>query len=260
MTTALNPINTNTLTTPVDTNIDQQQPWMGSFPPMHESENHLDYVHSNVDMTVHTIDSIWPKSTLDTNNKVVDTRTFIKHILRHSRTRHSTLLIAIFYLFRIKPRLAKTVHAVPKEDRRYLLCGRRMFLVALTCAWKYQEDKSPGSKFWAKISGLPIVQITQAERLFLGLLDYQLHIPKASYDQWTVLVQRQCGKQPHMDDQSIVSPPSNSLPGVIHKKRRGNNDSVTTVLPVNTISPMPTPPAESTHMAYSPLKRKWSSD
>lgn len=155
------------------------------------------YVHSLVDMTVHTIDSIWTAppaihGTPSSNARTVDTRTFVKTLLQLSRTRHSTLLIAIFYLFRIKPRLQKSLAFSSVEDRRYLICGRRMFLVSLLLACKYQNDVTPKNSVWARASGLPVAQINHAERLFLGLLDYQLFISKESYEQWTTLVERHC--------------------------------------------------------------------
>jgi hypothetical protein len=304
-------------------NLDQQQTHLhhqtAEIPKyMHESEQHVDYVHSlvgksnqpivgvgkiknsstsnffcpflsssflhNVDMTVHAIDSIWPPATpsppqsanapSDTK-KVVDTRTFIKHILRNSRTRHSTLLIAIFYLFRIKPRLSLALQALPTEERRYLLCGRRMFLVSLTLAWKYQEDRSPGSKFWAKVSGLPVTQITQAERLFLGLLDYKLHIPKDSYDQWTTLVQQHCGKNTLPTTDITPTPVRTPLSCADNqptlsehttKKRRGAISAPVYQCqgrPVEhtAVHQLPTPPAEALDCSFASgdLKRKWQS-
>ncbi|ORY94362.1 hypothetical protein BCR42DRAFT_236940 [Absidia repens] len=124
--------------------------------------------------------------------RTVDTGTFVKTILRLSRTRHSTLLIAIFYLFRIKPRLQKSISTSSLEDRRYLVCGRRMFLVALLLACKFQNDVTPKNNVWARASGLPVAQINYTERLFLGLLDYQLYISKESMNNgrhwWSITV------------------------------------------------------------------------
>ncbi|ORZ14735.1 cyclin-domain-containing protein [Absidia repens] len=188
---SLSSSSTATTMTP-DTPTEQQ-----SLNDIHDKHTHESaYVRSLVDMTVRTIDSIWPSSTvphrLSSDKRTVDTGTFVKTILRLSRTRHSTLLIAIFYLFRIKPRLQKSISTSSLEDRRYLVCGRRMFLVALLLACKFQNDVTPKNNVWARASGLPVAQINYTERLFLGLLDYQLYISKESYEQWTALVEHHC--------------------------------------------------------------------
>ncbi|KAI8096615.1 uncharacterized protein BX664DRAFT_324410, partial [Halteromyces radiatus] len=174
----------------------------------HESSCYIDYIRSLVELTVNVIESIWPTQQHSSDNattncndttkrtgRVADTKHFIKHFLKASRTRHSTLLIAIFYLFRLKPKLATVLTTAMPSDRPYYACGRRMFLSAVILAHKYQNDRTYRNTSWAALTGLPVEQITRSERLFLQLMDYQLYISKESYEQWTLLVQKHCGKK-----------------------------------------------------------------
>ncbi|CAO3615971.1 unnamed protein product [Cunninghamella echinulata] len=170
------------------------------FSIMHESNEQKNYVKSLVDMVAHTINTIWPqpisKNTTNTSTttSTASLMTFLQHILKHSRTTHSTLQLALFYLFRIRPRMTNCLDQLSSKDRPYVLCGRRMFLASLLSAHKYLQDKTYKNKAWTSISGLPVDQINHSERVFLYLLDYQLYIKKETYDHWLTLVQHQIGK------------------------------------------------------------------
>lgn len=57
-----------------------------------------------------------------------------------------------------------------------ILCGRRMFLASLIAASKFLQDRNYSNRAWAKISGLPIVEINVNERSFLNMMKFELHI------------------------------------------------------------------------------------
>ncbi|CAO3625359.1 unnamed protein product [Cunninghamella blakesleeana] len=196
------------------------------FSISHESNEQKNYVKSLVDMVAHTINTIWPqpvpKNTTTNNNNTASLMTFLQHILKHSRTTHSTLQLALFYLFRIRPRMATILDQLPMKDRPYVLCGRRMFLASLISAHKYLQDKTYKNKAWTQISGLPVEQINHAERIFLCLLDYQLYIKKDTYDHWLKLVQHQIG-QP-CPPSSMTTPPAMKHP--IHEKKNQQQLSI----------------------------------
>jgi hypothetical protein len=104
--------------------------------------------------------------------------------LKHSRTTHSTLQLAIFYLFRIRSRVQEK-----RNEDVYISCGRRMFLAALISAHKYLQDKTYKNSAWSKVSGLNVQEINHAEKVMLQLLDYRLYVKKDTYDQWILMLQ-----------------------------------------------------------------------
>lgn len=123
---------------------------------------------------------------------VLPLRTFIQETLRRSRTSYSTLQVALYYLIKIKPH-------VPNQDFtkeqphgkaacRAMQCGRRMFLAALILASKYLQDRNYSARAWSKISGLNTAEINQNELMFLGAVDWRLHIPEATFQRWTDIV------------------------------------------------------------------------
>lgn len=140
-----------------------------------------------IDVTVQVIASIWPNSISSPaagNKPIADLNTFLHHILKHSRTTHSTLQLAIFYLFRIRSRVQEK-----RNDDVYISCGRRMFLAALISAHKYLQDKTYKNSAWSKVSGLSVQEINHAEKVMLQLLDYRLYVKKDTYDQWILMLQ-----------------------------------------------------------------------
>lgn len=121
---------------------------------------------------------------------VVNTQAFVRHLLKRSRATRSTLQLAIFYLFRIRPHLAKRSQIDP-----IVKCGRRMFLAALICAHKYLYDNTFTNASWAKISKLPVKEINQAERSLLEMLDYRLFVSTELYQKFEAQLQEAMPEQ-----------------------------------------------------------------
>ncbi|KAI8061828.1 uncharacterized protein B0P05DRAFT_556805 [Gilbertella persicaria] len=139
------------------------------------------YVDTLVDITTLTIRTSWPMevSTTKEGQPVVNTNVFIRHLLKRSRATRSTLQLAIFYLFRIRPHIAKRSQFDP-----IVKCGRRMFLASLICAHKYLYDNTFTNASWAKISKLPVKEINGAEKALLEMLDYRLHVSHELYQKF----------------------------------------------------------------------------
>lgn len=110
---------------------------------------------------------------------VVNTHAFVRHLLKRSRATRSTLQLAIFYLFRIRPHITQR-----SQFDAIVKCGRRMFLAALICAHKYLYDNTFTNASWAKISKLPVKEINQAERALLEMLDYRLFVSTELYSKF----------------------------------------------------------------------------
>ena len=132
---------------------------------------------------------------------------FLHHILKHSRTTHSTLQLAVFYLLRVRARIRQRI-----RDDVYVACGRRMFLAALICSHKFLQDKSFKNSAWSKLSGLGVPEVNRAERVMLQLLDYKLYVQRETYHQWVSMLQthlklRPAGVWERMDDAQTSKQP-----------------------------------------------------
>ncbi|CDS05160.1 hypothetical protein LRAMOSA07689 [Lichtheimia ramosa] len=196
--------------------------------PSSYHEQQRAYVGALVDVTVQAISSIWPtannvnngsnSSSQQQRRPVANLEQFLYHILKHSRTTHSTLQLAIFYLFRIRSRVLQHRH-----DNVYIACGRRMFLASLICAHKFLQDKTYKNLAWSKVSGLNVNEINQAERIMLQLLDWSLYVKKDTYDQWIQMLN--C----HLKCRSCnnVAPTKNAT---THATITNNNNMIPTVL------------------------------
>lgn len=153
------------------------------------------------------ITAIWPlsacppmMSTCFNGAGVLPLRVFIQETLRRSKTSYSTLQVALYYLILLKAKLPSgdfakeqpraQVDGEPSERSqcRAMQCGRRMFLSALMLASKYLQDRNYSARAWSKISGLRSNEINENEREYLFLIDYDLHVPKESFDNWSRIV------------------------------------------------------------------------
>ncbi|OQU99667.1 hypothetical protein CLAIMM_05271 [Cladophialophora immunda] len=121
--------------------------------------------------------------------------TFIKETLRRSKTSYSTLQVALYYLILLKSRMpqgpSKTScrgEPFERSQCRAMQCGRRMFLSALMLASKYLQDRNYSARAWSKISGLRSSEINENEREYLAQINYDLHVPKEAFDNWSKIV------------------------------------------------------------------------
>ncbi|KAI9482749.1 MAG: hypothetical protein EXX96DRAFT_555479 [Benjaminiella poitrasii] len=193
------------------------------------------YVDTLVDITTLTIRMSWPMelSATKEGQPVVNTHVFVRHLLKRSRTTRSTLQLAIFYLFRIRPHIAKR-----SQFDSIVKCGRRMFLAALICAHKYLYDNTFTNASWAKISKLPVKEINAAERSILGMLDYRLYVSTELYQKFESQLREampshttapSLSKKKRTFDYS-----SNEQPSMISKKQKQHKN-------YNTLHGIPTP-------------------
>ncbi|KAI7894706.1 cyclin-domain-containing protein [Mucor mucedo] len=205
-----------------------------------QQQQQKSYVSALVDVTVQVIASIWPNSissasTVSGNKPIADLNTFLHHILKHSRTTHSTLQLAIFYLFRIRSRVQEK-----RNEDVYISCGRRMFLASLIAAHKYLQDKTYKNSAWSKVSGLNVQEINHAEKVMLQLLDYRLYVKKDTYDQWILMLQTHLKVAPSNYHPVVLPTPTTQKPQLTLLKAQQS---------------LPSPPLEDVWMP-TPVKRK----
>ncbi|CAG8571583.1 1367_t:CDS:2 [Acaulospora morrowiae] len=159
------------------------------------------FVENLVDAAGLIIELIWANFSVSPCAKIITLRVFLQETLRRSRTSYSTLQTALFYLIRIKAKIASLSqrHDYPltptSENPPDLIqnndpatCGRRMFLAALIVASKYLQDRNYSNRAWSKISGLPVNEINANEICFLRLIDYNLFISEDIFKRWSSLL------------------------------------------------------------------------
>ncbi len=159
-----------------------------------------------------------------TGSGVLPIQFFVKEVLRRSRTSCSTLQLALYYLHKSRRQIREVVAKADASRAAYLdaerqfktaypspplspadapapdvgarfaallatqnspvLCGRRMFLASLVAASKYLQDRNYSNRAWARISGLPVNEINVNERIFLGMMGFQLHLKADDFARW----------------------------------------------------------------------------
>jgi len=173
-------------------------------------------LNATIVFSTRLITAIWPlsacppmMSTCFNGAGVLPLRVFIQETLRRSKTSYSTLQVALYYLILLKDKLPQGDFTKeqpppppPKSDQglssngaspersacRAMQCGRRMFLAALMLASKYIQDRNYSTRAWSKISGLRSAEINENEREYLMAINYDLHIPKESFENWSKIV------------------------------------------------------------------------
>ncbi|CAG8620882.1 14219_t:CDS:2 [Cetraspora pellucida] len=156
----------------------------------HHSQKTYDHqkivmIENIIDTTALIIDVIWNKFFISLNSQVIPLRLFIQETIRRSRTSWSTLQTALFYLLRIKPKIATLEVEITDNKSDPATCGRRMFLASLIIASKYLQDRNYANSAWSKICGLHVKEINAIERRFLILIDYNLFIKDNIFNNWT---------------------------------------------------------------------------
>ena len=126
---------------------------------------------------------------------VLPLEAFIKETLRRSKTSFSTLQVALYYLVLLRSRASPGSFGArcggqnsERAQCRAMQCGRRMFLSALMLASKYLQDRNYSARAWSKISGLRSNEINENEREYLAQVNYDLHMPKYIFENWSKIV------------------------------------------------------------------------
>lgn len=175
----------------------------GTPPTLRRDTDHTDaIVRMIVLFCTNLINSIWCTSAVNgvetttnqSGSNVLPLQIFITETLRRSKTSYSTLQIALYYLILLKQCLPSFASAGQsgQANCRAMQCGRRMFLTSLILASKYLQDRNYSARAWSKISGLPLKEINDNERRFLSIVCWDLHVPKATFENWSKIVLNVC--------------------------------------------------------------------
>ncbi|KAJ1028191.1 hypothetical protein NDA13_003637 [Ustilago tritici] len=173
-------------------------------------------VDSLIDAAVRTLDAIWNASTpsescdLAKGNSALPLQVFIRETLRRARASCSTLQASLLYCVRlgeackrsrqmslrqstraagvqveVEAQSSSPLHGMNKEELCLTRCPRRMFLASIMIASKFVQDHTYSNRAWAKISGLPVKDLSKLERAFLKAIDYRLMTSDVEWDKWT---------------------------------------------------------------------------
>lgn len=198
---------------------------IGASAPPPQLRRDTDHTDAIVRMIVlfcaNLINSIWcvPGNSDSTfpqpGSNVLPLQMFITETLRRSKTSYSTLQIALYYLILLKQCLPPLASASQSGQSgcRAMQCGRRMFLTALILASKYLQDRNYSARAWSKISGLPLKEINDNERRFLSIVCWDLHVPKATFENWSKIVLNVCRRSMDSDVAGCKSGPDRFPPG-----------------------------------------------
>ncbi|KAJ1555316.1 hypothetical protein HK096_004280 [Nowakowskiella sp. JEL0078] len=101
---------------------------------------------------------------------------FIANILTRTRVSSSTLILALFYLNRLKQ-----IHPVCRGSRG---SGHRLALAALIAASKYLYDDTFDNKAWSSVSSglFGVAEVNQMEHEFLYFLKYELFVSEIQWN------------------------------------------------------------------------------
>ncbi|KAK0561440.1 PHO85 cyclin-5 [Tilletia horrida] len=75
--------------------------------------------------------------------------------------------------------------AFPRFNFPIILCGRRMFMIAILIATKFTHDRTTSNRAWSGMSGLGDAELSAMERRFLAAIDYNLYVgDEAWWQDW----------------------------------------------------------------------------
>jgi hypothetical protein len=156
----------------------------------------VDFSDIKIESATTLVAAIWPLSEpacpaipgFSQSHSVLPLKTYIQETLKRSKTRFSTLQVALYYLVLLKEVMPSCNFTMEQPDnnpyRIALQCGRRMFLTALMLASKYLQDRNYSAKAWSKITGLQVKEINLNEVAFLLAIDWKLHVQETTFERW----------------------------------------------------------------------------
>jgi hypothetical protein len=116
--------------------------------------------------------------------QILSVELFIAEVLKRSRASYSTLLAAMLYL----GRAGETMRHSKDTQQRSRNFERKLFVAALLLSSKCLHDRHPSNSHWSQITGLPLSELYEYERLLLRLLEYRTFIPGSVFQEWTLAV------------------------------------------------------------------------
>lgn len=139
-------------------------------------------VDKNISSKICMIISKYNKSFKKPDYDIYNFNRFIIFIFKKIDITYNTLCLSLYYLFRIKLILENMEHG--KYIHKFLLCGKRIFIITLIISNKYLKDNCYKNIIWSKITKIKNTDINLYEKEILKLLDYNLYISCDHFNVW----------------------------------------------------------------------------
>lgn len=110
---------------------------------------------------------------------------FCSTILHNAQMPYPVVMLALAFVHRVKS--VSTIRGLPGSEIRIFVC-------ALMSAAKFLLDNSFSNKTWRTLSCIPLVELNATEIEFLSIMNYDLSMPTAVYDQWIGLVEEKAAE------------------------------------------------------------------
>jgi len=104
-------------------------------------------------------------------------RKFIQSMIQSTNLSLPSLLLALYYIYKLKNNLPKTLS-------KNIGSEYRLFIVSLILSNKFLDDHTFTTKTWSELSGLSIIELNIMEREFLIGLDYKMFVSHEEFLQW----------------------------------------------------------------------------
>lgn len=139
-------------------------------------------VNKNISTKICIIISKYDKSFKKTKHDVYNFNNFIV-IFKKIDITYNTLCLSLYYFFRIKL-ILENMKQHDKYINKFLLCGRKMFIITLIISNKYLKDNCYKNLIWSKITKIKNSDINLYEKEILNLLNYNLYISCDHFNIW----------------------------------------------------------------------------
>lgn len=115
------------------------------------------------------------KSFYTPNIPLISVKDYLQHIYKYTKINSSTIVIILIYIDRI-------CNITKCKPSYYII--HKLILGAMMLAIKYNEDECYSLKYYAKIGGVSLSEITNLEYNFLSLIDFNLYIKQDLFDKY----------------------------------------------------------------------------
>ncbi|CAO3697667.1 unnamed protein product [Rhizopus stolonifer] len=128
------------------------------------------------DFVTQMVPKIWTGTPFLTNDRSVNFQLFCQNILRTTQISSSCVLIALFYIYRLRFAYPIIQNSTGSESR--------LFTTALILANKFLDDNTFTNKSWSQVSGIPVYELNLMEMEFLSALQYRTYVHHLQFYSW----------------------------------------------------------------------------
>ncbi|KAG0743069.1 hypothetical protein G6F26_005197 [Rhizopus arrhizus] len=137
------------------------------------------------DFVTQMVPKIWTGTPFLTSDRSITFNLFCQNILKTTQISSSCILIALFYIYRLRFAYPTIQGSTGSEVR--------LFTTALILANKFLDDNTFTNKSWSQVSGVPVHELNIMEMEFLSALQYRTYVHHLQFYSWI----KQCNQWLH---------------------------------------------------------------